>query len=92
MTGKQTPVAKFKAGLVQAAVWENEVPMNGKTATMLKATVQRRFKNKEGNWQSSGSFGRNEIPLAIHCLQKCFESMLGESEGDNGSVEEEIVM
>ena len=92
MTGKQTPTAKFKAGSVQAAVWENDVPMNGKTVTMLKATVQRRFKNKEGNWQSSGSFGRNEIPLAIYCLQKCFEAMLGESEGDNGNVEEEIVM
>lgn len=93
MAGKQTPISKFKAGLVQAAVWENDVPMNGKTATMLKATVQRRFKNKEGNWQSSGSFGRNEIPLAIYCLQKCFESMLGENDGDsNNSVEEEIVM
>ena len=94
MVGKQTPVAKFKAGLVQAAVWENDVPMNGKTVTILKATVQRRYKDKDGNWKSSGSFGRNEIPLAIYCLQQAFEKMLGEDSSDaNGnSVEEEVVM
>ena len=92
MAGKQTPLAKVKAGSVQGAVWQNDVPMNGKTVTMLKATVQRRYKDKDGNWQSSGSFGRNEIPLAVYCLQKCFEAMLGESDSNNDNIEEEIVM
>jgi len=92
MAGKQTPVAKFRAGQINSALWENPVEVNGKTVTMLKATVQRRYKDKDGNWQSSGSFGRNEIPLAIYCLQKCFEAMLGESDSNNDSIEEEIVM
>ena len=95
MTG-QKPLSSCKAGQVSAAVWENQVQVKGKTVTMLKATVQRRYKDKGGDWKSSQSFSRNEIPLAVFCLQQCFEVMLGESDGDNGNnnndTEEEVVM
>ena len=43
---------------------------------MLKASVQRRYKDKDGEWKSSQSFSRNEIPLAIYCLQKSFEKII----------------
>ena len=93
MNGQQTPIAKFKAGAVSSALWENEIEVNGKTVTILKATVQRRYKDKDGNWQSSGSFSRNEIPLAIYCLQKSFEKIIEkQSEASNGSVEEIPIM
>ena len=75
MAGKQ-PIAKFRAGQVAAAIWANDVEVKGRTVTILKATVQRRYTDKDGNWQSSGSFSRNEIPLAIHCLQKAFEQIV----------------
>ena len=94
MTG-QTPVAKFRAGAVATAVWENEVEVKGRTITILKATVQRRYKDKDDNWQSSGSFSRNEIPLAIYCLQECFEKIIekqGEAVSGNGNVEEIPIM
>ena len=93
MTG-QKPISKFKAGMVSAAIWENQIEVKGKTVTMLKATVQRRYKDKDGDWKSSQSFSRNEIPLAIYCLQQAFETMIGEGNSDaNGeSVEEETVM
>ena len=92
MTG-QKPAAKFKAGMVSAAIWENQIEVKGKTVTMLKATVQRRYKDKDGDWKSSQSFSRNEIPLAIYCLQQAFETMLGESDGDtDNNAEEEVVM
>jgi len=83
----QTPIAKFRAGQVAAAIWANDVEIKGRTVTILKATVQRRYKDKDGNWQSSGSFSRNEIPLAIHCLQKAFEQIVEtqNSASDNGS-------
>ncbi len=99
MNGQTTlPVAKFKAGTVAAAVWENQMNINGKSITVLKATVQRRYKDKSsGEWKSSGSFGRNEIPLAIYCLQKSFEKIVetqnNASNNDNGTgtVEEPIL-
>jgi hypothetical protein len=87
---QQTPIAKFRAGQVSAALWENEIQTGGRTAVILKATIQRRYRAADGNWKSSTSFSRNEIPLAIHCLQKAFEKIIelqnessanGESEG-----------
>ena len=90
MTG-QTPIAKFKAGQVSSALWENEIEVKGKTVTILKATVQRRYRDKDGNWQSSGSLSRNEIPLAVYCLQKAFEKIIEEQStqsSDNDNTEE----
>jgi len=97
----QTPIAKFRAGQVASAVWANDVEVKGRTVTILKATVQRRYKDKDDNWQSSGSFSRNEIPLAIHCLQKAFEKIVetqneasnngNGNSNSNGTVEEPIL-
>lgn len=85
------PVVKFRAGQVSAAIWENEITVNGRRATMLKASVERRYKDKDGQWKSSNSFSRNEIPLAIYCLQKSFEHIVASQQNDE-SVEEETVM
>jgi len=85
------PVAKFRAGQVSAAIWENEITVNGKKAVMLKASVERRFKDKDGQWKSSNSFSRNEIPLAVYCLQKSFEHIIESQQDEEGGVEEETV-
>ena len=85
------PVAKFRAGQVSAAIWENEITVNGKKAVMLKASVERRYKDKDGQWKSSNSFSRNEIPLAVYCLQKGFEHIIGTQQDEEGGVEEETV-
>ena len=78
MVGKNRPLATYKASGVVCAVWENDVQMGGQTQTMLKATVERRYKDRDGNWKSSGSYGRNDIPLVRHVLQQAFELMLQE--------------
>ncbi len=89
----QAPIAKFKAGQVSSAVWENEVEVKGRTVTILKATVQRRYRDKDDKWQSSGSLSRNEIPLAVYCLQKAFEKIIEEQStqsGDNDRTEDVV--
>ena len=89
----QKPVEKFQAGQINAALWENEIEVNGRTVPILKATVQRRYKDKSGKWQSSNSFGRNEIPLAIYCLQQAFEKII-ETQNEKPNIDnvEESVM
>ena len=95
MVGQQMPVAKFKAGQISSAVWRNEIQVKGVAVEILKATVQRRYKDRDGNWQSSGSFSRNEIPLAIHCLQKAFEKIIEtqqeESSNTSNNIEEVVI-
>ena len=77
------PRAKFRAGQASCAIWENEAVMNGKTVTMLKASVERRYRDSSGTWKSSTSFSRNEIPLAVYCLEKAFEYMIEERSIDD---------
>jgi len=81
----ERPVARFRAGSVSCAVWENEFQVNGEDRTMLKASIARRYRDKDGEWKSSGSFSRNEIPLAIWCLEKAFDVMLGAQDTDDQS-------
>ena len=79
------PRVKFRAGQASCAIWENEAVMNGKTVTMLKASVERRYKEGNGTWKCPGRLSRNEMPWAGYCLQKAFEYMIEErSAGDDG--------
>lgn len=87
------PVRKFRAtGSITGALWENEIAVNGKQITVLKASVERRYKDASGVWKSSTSFGRNEIPLAIYCLQKAFEAIIEDGNArDENSIDEETI-
>ena len=86
------PVKKFRAGQVSCAMWENEVTVDGRKINMMKATVERRYRNKDGEWKSSGSFSRNDIPLVKWCLDKAFTAMIEEHSVQEESIEEEQVL
>ena len=90
VTNMKQPVAKYRAGQVSCALWENEAKIDGRTVTMLKATVERRYKDSAGNWKSSGSFSRNEASDAIWCLQKAFDYII-EKQAEDAPVAEETV-
>ena len=92
MEQNQKPIEKFNAGAVSAGVWENEITTNGKTVTIMKAMVSRRYKDRNDNWKTTYSFSRNEIPLAIYCLQKAFEAIIEKAKQDSSDIEEERVI
>jgi len=80
------------AGSCRAAIWGNEIRVNGSSKTVLKASVERRYKDKDGSWKSATSFSRNEIPLAIYCLEQAFGAIIGVEQVQNGNgVAEEVV-
>jgi len=80
MEGKQQPLARHKVGGVSAAVWENRMRgRDGQLRVVLKATVSKTYKDKSGAFQSTGSLGVDDIPKAIRCLEKAWDTMLGES-------------
>ena len=76
------PVAKFRAGQVSCAVWENEAEVRGRTVRILKASVDRRYTDRNGAWKSSNSFSRTEIPQAVYCLLKAYTMMMERAEGE----------
>lgn len=87
------PLKKFGAGSISCALWENPATIDGRKVNVLRATVERRYKDKDGTWKSSGSFSRNEIPLVQYVLGKAFEAMVEEQNVHAGSgvIEEEVV-
>ena len=91
MTGAP-PIAKFRAGQVSSAIWSNEIEVNGSRVPMLKASVDRRFKGRDGQWKSATSFSRAEVPFAIWCLQKALDEMIRLQSTNGGeNVEEEVI-
>jgi len=80
----QKPIAKIRAGTVACALWENEINVGGQAKTVLKASIERRYKDSTGTWKSSGSFSRNEIPLAIFCLARAFDRIVQEETSQRG--------
>lgn len=53
------PVHEIRLGRIKAAIWENDT-QNG---TRHSVTLQRIYKDDEGNWQYTTSFGRDDLPL-----------------------------
>lgn len=90
----QRPVTKFRAGQVTCALWENEIQINGKRQIVLRATIDRRYKDRDGVWKTSNSFGRNELPMALWVLFKAFETMVDKNDDQDHpeSVSEEHVV
>ena len=84
------PIWRTRAGSISCAIWENEANVNGQKRTILKATVERRYKDADGNWKSTGSFSRRDIPDVRHCLAKAFEKMTGEEQQDDTVPVEEV--
>lgn len=53
------PVQEIRVGLVRAAIWENDT-QNG---TRHNVTFSRLYRDSDGNWKDSSSFGRDDLPL-----------------------------
>ncbi|HOW74310.1 MAG TPA: hypothetical protein PKY77_27215 [Phycisphaerae bacterium] len=86
---RQVPVAKFKAGPVSCALWENRLVANGKTALVMKASISKAYKDRNGQWSSTSSFNRDEIPLVMYCLQKAYAAMIEQNSKGSGMAGEE---
>ena len=83
---KEQPVKKFKVGGVQVAVWANRVPnKEGQDDVLYSVTIERRYKDEQGNWRSASSFRTGDLPKLLFGLTKAYEYLALEEEGqDNG--------
>ncbi|MBU2541740.1 MAG: hypothetical protein KJ593_07535 [Candidatus Omnitrophica bacterium] len=79
------PEKKFSTGAISATVWKNARNIKGKDVEYCSVTLQRRYKDNNGDWQSSSSLGVNDLPKAVLVLEKAFEYLVlkeGEQDGD----------
>lgn len=61
------PVAEFKMGLCCVSVWQNQNP-DGKVR--YSASFQRSYTDANGQWQTTQSLNRDDIPLMMAALQQ----------------------
>ena len=84
---KERPTKKFKVGGIAVAIWANQAvnPKSGQPETFHSIKLERRYKDKGGDWQSSDSMRTNDLPKAILALSKAYEFIvLEEPEQETG--------
>jgi len=88
------PIKSFKAGAVRASIFANTLDNgHGRNNTMYRVVIDRRYKDRDGNWKSTNGFSKTELPAAIVVMQKAFEylAMKGEDTAENGRPSEDDI-
>ena len=67
-----TPVSKVRLGRIQASIWENA----GQNGTHYGVTFERRYRDAQGNWQSSQSYNAQELLLLSKAADKAHDEVL----------------
>lgn len=99
-TGKTLPEKKFSTGAISATIWKNngKNKKTGEPVDFRTVKLDRRYTDKEGNWQSTSSLRLNDLPKASLVLQKAYEYLVlkgqdsSSEDSSNSAKEEEIVM
>ena len=67
------PVKKFRAGGISASIWRNETKQKDQSVVSHSVTVQKRYCDKNGQWQTSGSFFQSDLPKVELVVRKAYE-------------------
>lgn len=70
------PIKSLRAGALQVAIWENENVIDGTARKFQTASFERRYKDRNGQWQSTNSLRVNDLPKAAMLLSKAYEYMI----------------
>jgi hypothetical protein len=77
---KQAPVAKVRVGLISGSIWENKT----EKGTFYNVTFERRYRDGEGNWQTTHSYSTSDILELAKCADlahtKIIDAMAGGDE------------
>jgi len=70
---KQKPIKDFRAGNIQASVWKNEMDKSGQTVFRHSVRIQKRYRNKNGDYENTEYYFRDDLPRLILVANKAFE-------------------
>jgi hypothetical protein len=69
----QKPIKDFRAGGIQASVWKKEVPKDGRTVIQYSVKIEKRYRKKDGEYQSTDYYFADDLPKLILAAQKAYE-------------------
>jgi hypothetical protein len=94
-TPNNTPEKKFSTGVISATIWKNSgTSKKGEPVEFRTISLQRRYTDKDGNWQSTNSLRINDLPKATLVLNKAYEYIVLKEQADSSDtneISEEIV-
>ena len=72
--GANAPEKRFSTGAIQATVWKNKGKgLNGAPTEFRTVSFDRRYKDKEGSWQSTKSLRVSDLPKAMIVLNEAYK-------------------
>ena len=77
MEEKNQPEKKFSTGAISATVWKNiGVGKDGKPFESHSVSLQRRYKDKTGQWQSTNSLRLNDLPKVALVIGEAYRYLV----------------
>lgn len=77
------PEKKFRCGAVEAAVFVNEIEKSGKTLRLKKVSIQKRYRDADGNWNSTNSYDANDLPKLKLVADEAYRYLALGQDGEN---------
>jgi hypothetical protein len=85
MEPKNKPEKHIKFGGVRVSIWKDVRKNAGGGAFESRSvTLDRAYKDGNGQWQNTGSLRENDVPKAVAALQKAFEYMNERNDNEEG--------
>ncbi len=78
---KNQPVKKIRAGAISVTIWNNPATNKfgehiGEEGNYKTISVDRSYKDKQGQWQKTNSYRVNDLPRAMVALRKAYEYLI----------------
>lgn len=75
---KNIPEKRFSTGAISATIWKNQgtSKATGESIEYGTVSLQRSYRDKKGNWQSTNSLRINDLPKAALVLNKAYEYLV----------------
>ncbi len=78
------PEITFRHGACSASIFQKEYQRGEESFSVRDVSFQRRYRDKNGDWQTTSYLKVNDIPKAVLVLNKAYEYLTS-----NGQVEAE---
>ena len=80
------PAHEIRIGRLRATLWQNHHDTQG---TWYSITLTRSYKDGQGQWQSAGSFGRDDLLVVGELCRQAFHWIHRQYQQKNGRADQE---
>ena len=69
----QAPMKSLRVGSLRCAIWANQAQRDGRNVTDYTIRINRRYKDRNDQWQTTDSLFPENLLAAAFLAQKAFE-------------------